>query len=280
MGGGMARNLLAARYYVMVCDVDSGKVAALVSEGASAGTAPREVVEKADITFLSLPTSGTCVSVMEDPDSGVLPGLAAGKVVIDTGTTSAPETRRIAERIRLQGADLMDAPVSGGRGGAEKGTLAVMVGGVRDTFNRCRPVLDVIGGSVVHVGDVGCGQVVKAVNQIAMGVAQAAFLEAIFLGTSAGIQPGAIWEALRTAGAVNTSFQAAARQVSTGRAEAQDLKLRELPYFVEEAVDRGISLPLTEALLGFASRGENRTQDPLGIPTPSYWYELNHRRRE
>ena len=175
---------------------------------------------------------------------------------------------------------MVDAPVSGGGRGADAGSLAVMVGASDETFQKCRPILNVIGGNIGHLGDVGAGQLGKAVNQIAMGVAKAAFLEAMFIGVQAGLDPQKIWEVLRTAGAAHTSFESAARGVITGRAEKDDLKLRELPYFIAQAKDQNITLPLTEALFTFSSKGENRTQDPLGIPTPSFWYELWHRERD
>ena len=210
----------------------------------------------------------------------ILPDLKDGKILIDAGTTEVPETRRLAQQIRAQGADLVDAPVSGGGRGADAGTLAVMVGGAPETVAQCRPILDTIGDNIGHLGDVGAGQLGKAVNQIAMGVAQAAFLEAAFIGVRDGLDPQALWDTLSTAGAARTSFEQAVKQIIDNRAASQDCKLRELPYFIAQAKAAGINLPLTEALYHFSSQGENRTQDPLGIPTPSFWYELNHRQRE
>ena len=276
MGGGMARNLLKAGYALLVFDLRKEAVEALVALGALAAESARDVVRRSDITLASLPTSGAFLKVAED----ILPELTAGKILIDTGTTEVPATRHLAERIRAQGADIVDAPVSGGGRGADAGTLAVMVGAAPAAFEKCRPILDVIGGNIGHLGDVGAGQLGKAVNQIAMGVAKAAFLEAMFIGVQAGLHPQKIWDALSTAGAAHTSFERAARDVIAGRAERDDLKLRELPYFIAQAEAQDINLPLTEALYGFSSKGENRTADPLGIPTPSFWYELTHRGRE
>jgi len=276
MGGGMARNLLKAGYALIVFDLKPENAQPLVEIGAQLGQSARDVVQKSDIILTSLPTSGTLVNVAEE----IIPELAAGKIIIDTGTTEVPETRRLAERIRAKGADLVDAPVSGGGRGADAGTLAVMVGGAEASVQRCQPILDVIGGNVGHLGDVGAGQLGKAVNQIAMGVGLAAFAESLFLGVQAGLDPRKICDVLSSAGAANTSFKGAADQVIQGRIETQDFKLRELPYFIAQAKAEGINLPLTEALLGFASKGEDRTTDPLGIPTPSFWYELSHRRRE
>ncbi|MCZ6633694.1 MAG: NAD(P)-binding domain-containing protein [bacterium] len=196
MGGGMARNLLQAGYALTVFDLQQENINALVEGGASAGASARDVVQKSDITLTSLPTSGTFVKVAEE----ILPDLKDGKILIDAGTTEVPETRRLAQQIRAQGADLVDAPVSGGGRGADAGTLAVMVGGAPETVAQCRPILDTIGNNIGHLGDVGAGQLGKAVNQIAMGVAQAAFLEAAFIGVQDGLDPQALWDTLSTAG--------------------------------------------------------------------------------
>lgn len=276
MGSGMAKNLLKAGFTVTVFDLKTENIATLVQVGAIAGKSTVDVIQNADITLTSLPTSGTFVKVAEE----IMPHLTAGKILIDTGTTEVPQTKRLGTVIRKQGADLVDAPVSGGGRGAEAGTLAVMVGGSEKTVQQCMPVLNAIGGNIGHLGDVGAGQLGKAVNQMAMGVALAAFAEAMFLGVQAGLDPQKIWDTLSTGGAANTSFQSAARQVIEGRIEKQDFKLRELPYFIAQAKDQNINLPLTEAFYNFASKGEDRTTDPLGIPTPSFWYELNNRPRE
>jgi len=276
MGSGMARNLLKAGYILTVFDLKPENVQALVKAGANTGANARDVAQKSDVILASLPTSGTFVKVAEN----ILPELKSGKILIDTGTTEVPETRRIAGLVRAQGADLVDAPVSGGARGAETAALAVMVGGTDASVTRCMPILNAIGTHIGHLGDVGAGQLGKAVNQIAMGVGLAAFAEAMFLGVQAGLDPQKILDVLSHAGAANTSFLSAARQVIQGRIEAQDFKLRELPYFIAQAKTENIHLPLTEALYQFASQGENRTTDPLGIPTPSFWHELTHRKRE
>lgn len=276
MGSGMAKNLLKAGYVLTVFDLKPENVQNLVQHGAKAGQSARDVVQKSDIIFTSLPTSGTFVKVAAD----ILPDLTRGKILIDTGTTEVPQTRHIAAQIRAQGANFIDAPVSGGGKGAETGTLAIMVGGSDQTVTTCLPILKTIGNNIGHLGDVGSGQLGKAVNQIAMGVGLAAFAEAMFLGVQAGLDPQKLWDTLSSAGAAHTSFQSAARQIVEGRIETQDFKLRELPYFITQAKDANINLPLTEALYNFASQGENRTTDPLGIPTPSFWYELTHRSRK
>ncbi len=279
MGGGMARNLIEAGYVVSVCDLDSDKVKVHVARGATESATPSASVTENDITLVSLPTSGTFIEVAEAED-GLLAGVAQSKIVIDAGTTSAPETRRLARAFRERNAFLVDAPVSGGGNGAEAGTLAIMVGGDEEAVAKCQSVFDVIGGNVAHLGPSGAGQVGKAVNQIAMGVADAAFLEAMLVGVKGGLDPQQIWDVLSTAGAANTTFERAAKAVIAGTAKNRDCKIREMPYFIEEARNQGYSLPLTEAFNAFCANADKIITDPLGIPTASFWNELVNRERE
>ena len=280
MGGGMARNLIAAGYSVSVCDLDPVKVADLVERGAVEQATPAETVAASSITIVSLPTSGTFIQVAE-ADNGLLAGMSEGRIVIDVGTTSAPETRRLAKSFTERGGHLVDAPVSGGGRGADAGTLAVMVGGEDDAVEKCWDVLNVAGDNVVHLGPTGSGQLGKAVNQIALGVADAACLEAMLIGVKGGLDPEKIWKVLSTAvGRNNRVFEKNAKAVAAGTARNQDCKLRELPYFIEEARAQGYTLPMTEAFESFCRDSEKSITDPLGIPTASYWDELTTRKRE
>ena len=278
MGGGMARNLLKAGFAVSVCDLDPDKVKTLVDLGATESTTPRQTGSENEITLVSLPTSGTFIKVAEAVD-GLLAGAGDSRIVVDAVTTSAPETRRLATAFRERNAFLVDAPVSGGGRGADDGSLAVMVGGDIEAVARCQDVFDVIGGNVAHLGPSGAGQVGKAVNHVAMG-ADAAFLEAMLVGVKGGLDPKQIWNVLSTAGAAHTSFERAAKAVIAGTAANRDCKIREIPYFIEEARDQGYNLPLTEAFDAFCANAKKTITDPLGIPTASFWSELVSRERE
>ena len=156
-----------------------------------------------------------------------------------------------------------------------------MEGGDDEAVARCQDIFDAIGGNVVHLGPVGAGQLGKAVNQIAMGVADAAYLEAMLVGVKGGLDPEKIWQVLSTAvGKNNFKFERVARAVADGSARKNDCKVRELPYFIEEAKAQGYSLPMTEAFEAFCRESEKSITDPLGIPTASYWDELTGRKRD
>lgn len=272
MGGPMAENLLQAGYPLVLCDQDPARAAALAARGARVAETPREAVEGAEVVLACLPTSEAFVAAAEEAQHGILAGLQPGSTLIDLGTTAPPETRRIATLAIARGASFLDAPVSGGPSGARRGDLSMMVGGDAGDVVRCREILEVL-GRPVHCGPVGAGQVVKGINQIVMGVGTALFLEAMAFGLRCEVDPVRIVQALERAGAAQVAFLPVARRVAEGRADGRDAKLRELPYFLAEAAERDIPLPLTEALVRFMASGEPRLlEGPVSVPSP--WYEL------
>ncbi len=273
MGGGMAANLCAAGLTVEVLDVDPAKVEPLVDRGASpAGSVPA-LVEAVDLICLSLPSSKVAVDVIEQQ---VLPAARPGQVVIDFGTTQGPQVRRLAELLAEQQVHLLDAPVSGGSGRASEGRLHIFVGGERPVFDACRHILDNL-GQPEHVnwcGPSGSGQAVKGVNQLGLGLVDAAFLEAIAYGVHGGVAPEAIARAIDGPEPWRQKLAHVARCAAEGRAEDIYIKFPELPYFLAEARDRGFPLPMTEALFNFCDPGPRNWVDNMGRPRVAYWYML------
>ncbi len=127
---------------------------------------------------------------------GLSGAVLEGALIIDMGTTAAASTRKFARRLREQGADYIDAPVSGGEVGARDATLTIMAGGSAAAIERARPIFDVLGRSFTHVGEVGAGQVAKAANQVIVGLTIGAVAEALALVRSAGVDPAKVREAL------------------------------------------------------------------------------------
>jgi 3-hydroxyisobutyrate dehydrogenase-like beta-hydroxyacid dehydrogenase len=277
MGGPMAAHLLRAGYPLVACDRDESRVAELTALGAGAAQTPRQAAASGEVVLTSLPTSEAFVAAAEDAVYGLLAGLRPGSTLIDMGTTAPPETRRIAALAEVREAAFVDAPVSGGPGGARRGDLSIMVGGDAEHVMACLPILQRL-GTPVHCGPVGSGQVVKGINQIVMGVGTALFLEAMAFGLRCQLDPRRIVEALERAGAASVNFPRVARSVADGTALDRDAKLRELPYFLAEAAERDIPMPLTEALVRFMADGEPRLREgPASVPSP--WYELMTRGR-
>lgn len=278
MGGPMARNLVRAGYTLHGFDRDAARLAAAVDAGAIAAPDGAAVVARAALVLTSLPSSEAWVQMAEET---LLPGARHGQIFIDLGTVTPPETRRLAAAFAARGAALLDAPVSGGPGGAERADLTMFVGGDWQIAERFRPLLEVLGGpsKITYCGESGAGQVAKGVNQLAMGLAAAAYLEAVAFGVRAGLDPRIVGAAVGGDEGWRGQVREVAERAASGRAEEIGVKFRELPYFLREAVERGFSLPLTDALYRFLEEGERVVIDDHR-PAPSFWYELIHQKVE
>lgn len=195
MGKPMARNLLRAGYPVTVHNRSRPPVDELVAEGAADGGSPRGVAEQSEVVITMLPDTPDVEQVTFGPQ-GLVEGLRPGSVLVDMSTISPVATRAIAARLRERGLEMLDAPVSGGQRGAEEGTLSIMVGGDPQTFERVRPLLQVLGKNVVHVGPVGAGQVCKACNQVVVALTLQAVAEALVLAERNGVDPARVRQAL------------------------------------------------------------------------------------
>jgi 2-hydroxy-3-oxopropionate reductase len=198
MGMPMARNLLRAGYPVVVHDIDPARVRTLVEEGAAAAAGPAEMASRASVIFSSLPTTRSVEDVAAGT-GGILEGGRAGQVYIDMSTIPPPVCERLGARLAEHGIDMLDAPVTGGKAGAGAGTLGIMVGGRSGAFERCRPLLHVLGGVVQHFGEaVGAGMHAKMANQIMVGAHLAALAEALAYGKRAGLDLHVLVEILKS----------------------------------------------------------------------------------
>jgi 2-hydroxy-3-oxopropionate reductase len=195
MGKPMARNLIEAGYELVVYNRSRGKVDELAQEGAEATGSPREVAEQSDIIITMLPDSPEVREIVAGED-GLFEGIKEGSLLIDMSTISPVVTEELAAEAGQKGVGMLDAPVSGGETGAIDGTLSIMVGGSEEDFERARPIFDVLGQTVVRVGEAGAGQVVKACNQIVVALVIEAVSEALVLGSKAGVDPEKIIKVL------------------------------------------------------------------------------------
>jgi len=196
MGRPMARNLLRAGYALTVHDVNRAAVDELVADGAVAGTSPRQVAEAVDVLVTMLPDSPQVREVYAGRD-GAFEALRPGWLAIDMSSIAPGTARELAGVAAAAGAQLLDAPVSGGEPGAIAGTLSIMVGGTEAGFARARPILEAMGRTIVHVGPAGAGQVVKVCNQVVVAVVIEAVAEALVLGAKAGVDPAKIADVLQ-----------------------------------------------------------------------------------
>jgi len=165
MGRPMALNLIKEGFPLTVYNRTESKCKPLVDAGADAVSTPREVAQSSDIVITIVSDTPDVESVLFD-ETGIASGLKEGQIVIDMSSISPAATKRYAERLREQGVEMLDAPVTGGEKGAIEGTLAIMVGGSRETFDKCLPILQAMGRTIVHTGESGTGQKTKLVNQL------------------------------------------------------------------------------------------------------------------
>jgi len=198
MGAPMARNLLKAGHSLIVYDVVQRNVDALKAAGAGAARSAARAADEAELVITMLPSSPHVKTVYLGND-GVLAGVAPGVALIDSSTIDPHTAREVAVLAAQHGNPMADAPVSGGTGGAEAGTLTFMVGGDAGVFERIAPVLRHMGKNIVHCGESGTGQVAKICNNLLLGISMIGVSEAMNLGAALGI------DAKVLAGIINTS---------------------------------------------------------------------------
>ena len=246
MGGHMARHL-AGTYEVTVYDVDAARIERLVQAGARPATSVASAAEGADLVMLSLPTSQIVRDVAIGAD-GAIHAMVSGSVLIDMSTTAPETTLQVANELAERGVAFLDAPVSGGEGGARDATLAIMVGGDEAVFERCRPVLEVIGGSVTRIGEVGSGGVAKLVNNMIVAAMFAVIAEGFSLGRECGLDPDVLYQAIRGGWAGSKVLDVAAPGIiaddyTPGGTVSQHFK--DIGYALALARSRNCPVPMT-----------------------------------
>ncbi len=192
---------------------------------------------------------------------------------MDLGTTEVAATRRVSRALEERGAALVDAPVSGD----PRGDVHGFVGGPDAAVERAMPILRALAGAkpCVHAGPCGCGQILKGVNQLAMGLVQAAWLETVSFATRQGLSAGVVAEAVGGPDGWRATLAETARAVAEGDPDAFDLKAAEWAYFLNAAREAGLRMPMLEALAEFVrGRPKSRT-DNMGRPYAPLWSALH-----
>ncbi|MGA9912967.1 3-hydroxyisobutyrate dehydrogenase [Paraburkholderia sp.] len=197
MGSLMARSLLKAGHSLTIYDLSQHAMQLVVDAGGEAAVSPRVAVKDAECVVTMLPASSHVRSVLTGPE-GILAGVAPGVAIIDSSTIDPASVKEFASLAAAQGNLFVDAPVSGGTGGAAAGTLTFMVGGGSGTFAKVKPVLEAMGKNIVHCGEVGTGQIAKICNNLVLGITMAGVSEAMSLGAALGIDPKTLSGILNT----------------------------------------------------------------------------------
>ena len=225
MGGGMAGNIQAAGYPMVVYDLREEATKPFLEAGARLGDSPADVASRSDITLTSLPGPKE-VEQVSTGLGGVLEGMKPDGIYIDLSTSRPTLIREIEPKFREKGCHVLDAPVSGGKSGAASRNLAVMVGGEEEIYQRVRPLLDAFGDKVFYAGSIGAGSVCKLVhNMIGHGVRQA-IAEGLTLGVKAGVDAESLWECVRrgSLGRMNLLHEGVAPYPLQGRVRPAQLR--------------------------------------------------------
>jgi 3-hydroxyisobutyrate dehydrogenase/2-hydroxy-3-oxopropionate reductase len=267
MGKPMVRRLLAAGYTVHVHNRSPQAVEELVVDGAKDAQSAAGVAERADIVLTALPTPDTVEHVYKEVGTAARPD----QIYVDHSTVSLGLNRSCAELLAKKKAHFLDAPVSGGPGGAQAGTLTVMVGGEQAVFDRALPVFQSFGKNIRLCGPVGAGQAVKLVNQLLVGIHTAASAEAVVFGKSLGADPQVILEMLGTSfGGSQMLLRNVPRFISRDFSAATPvgLILKDLKLIQGEAQQRHVPLQLgalAEKIFSEASSHGMTGDDMAGV---------------
>lgn len=247
MGRPMARNLMQAGYSLTVFDVMATVVEDLATDGAKIGSSAKEVAQRSPTVITMVPDSADSETAILGPN-GVLEGASPGSTVIDMSSIAPGTSQKIAAACEAEGVLFLDAPVSGGEPKAIDGTLAIMVGGKKEVFDRNVNLFDVLGASIVLCGDYGAGNTTKLANQIIVAANIEAVGEALVLARKAGLDPNVVFDAIKGGLAGSTVLNAKAPMMISGDfAPGFRIRLhqKDLHNALLTGKDLGVPLPVT-----------------------------------
>ncbi len=250
MGKPMAKNLLKAGHKLVVYDIMPAGADEVVAAGAARGSSPKDVAGRAEMVITMVP-DGPEVEQAVLGSNGVLEGAKKGTIVVDMSSISPMVAQKVGAKCEEQGVDFLDAPVSGGEPKAIDGTLAIMVGGRQEIFDKVEPILKTMGSTVVLTGKVGAGNVTKLANQIMVACNIAAMGEALVLATKAGLDPEVVFNAVKAGLAGSTVLNVKAPMVYSRNFKPGfrvRLHQKDLRNALLAAESLKVSLPLTSAV--------------------------------
>ncbi len=251
MGNPMAKNLLKAGYSLTVYDIVQEKIDDLVKAGAQAGSSSKDVAEKSEIVITMLPNSPEVKEAVLG-DDGILDGVKPGMILVDMSSIAPLASKEVSAEAEKKGVIMLDAPVSGGEPKAVEGTLAIMVGGPAETFDKVKDILGLMGASVTLVGDIGSGNMTKLANQIIVALNIAAMSEAMTLATKSGVDPEKVFQAIRGGLAGSTVLDAKMPLVLEGNFKPGfriELHIKDLANALDTAHEVGVPVPLSGVVM-------------------------------
>lgn len=266
MGLPMAKNLIKSGFDLLVFNRTPSRTKEIEQLGARVAFSPKEIAQNSDVVITIVTDSKDVEDVVLGQD-GVIHGAWSGMTLIDMSTISPSVTRTVAGKLQECGADMLDAPVSGGESGAINGTLAIMVGGESSVFERCLPVLQGMGQRIVHVGANGSGQTVKLVNQILVAGTLNAVCEALVFAKRSGLDLEAALEVVKGGAAASWQLENLAPKIMEGDFSPGfmvKLVQKDLRLILEAASELQVSLPGTSMISQFYRAVEAAGEGDLG----------------
>jgi len=270
MGKPMAKNLINAGYTLRVFDLNQAPVDEIASLGATKCGSASEAASASDVVIVMVPDSADSEAAILT-EKGVLAGSKPDTIIIDMSSINPLVSQKIAKACGEKQVEFLDAPVSGGEPGAIEGTLAIMVGGKQDIFNKCIDILTVLGKSVVRVGEVGAGNTTKLANQICVAVNIAGLSEALVLASKAGLDPSLVFDAIK-GGLAGSNVMNAKAPMMMDRNFKPGFRIRlhqkDLNNALTAGKDLGVSLPFTgliQQVLGALVTDGKGDQDHSGV---------------
>jgi 3-hydroxyisobutyrate dehydrogenase len=258
MGGKMATNIQKAGYKVVVHDLQRQSASHHLQAGAEWADTPRALAEKSDVVFTSLPEPADVERVALGAD-GLIEGIKKGAAYFDLSTNSQSVVKKIHETFAAKGAHMLDAPVSGGPSGAASRKMAIWVGGDKAAYDKFKGVLDAMGDKAAYIGPIGTATVAKLVHNMSGYAITCALAETFTMGVKAGMDPVALWEAVRQGvGGRRLTFDGLLNQFLPGKYDPPDFALKLATKDVKLATELGreLGVPMRMCNLAYAEMRE------------------------
>lgn len=275
LGAPMAANLIHAGFPLTLHNRSRRREAFFVEHGGSVVASPAEVARRSGILCLCLSDDHAVETVLLDGDGAAIHGLQAGALVIDFSTISPSTTRRLAQQLGGTGIQWLDAPVTGGTEGARTGSLSVLVGGETADLERARPVLEVIGSRITHLGPVGAGQQAKAVNQVLVAGSYAAVAEALALAERLGLPQEQLVRALQGGAAGSWALEHRSQKMIDDHYPLGfrlALHRKDLAIALAAAEQSGLELPVTSQVAAMEDELMQQGCGDLDVSALARWF--------
>jgi 2-hydroxy-3-oxopropionate reductase len=251
MGKPMALNLLKAGYELKVFDINSAPMEELKAQGAQTAQSCKDAAGFGSVIITMLPNSPHVKTAVLGED-GVLEGASQGSILVDMSSIAPLAAQEISKEAAKKGVVMLDAPVSGGEPKAIDGSLAIMVGGPQEAFDKVKGIFEVLGSSAILVGDIGAGNTTKLANQVIVALNIAAMSEALVLAAKAGVNPEQVFQAIRGGLAGSTVLDAKAPMVLEGNYKPGfriELHIKDLQNALDTAHELGAPIPLSSQVM-------------------------------